>query len=400
MHGDRGKSGIDLNTMKNLPDFQPDLYGNLRIKLTRLQYQIFYFLTKKNLSQKEIAKKLNLAKQTVNEYVKKLIILGAIKENKKSSYPKYYKPTYVVPITDWTDGKNGNVIIGKHAKTPERRVCLPYKAVRNKKTGRFKGTRRPRGVGFHRDYDTVISIGGKRIPVLRVHSPSYACTILREPAEKVPWEEKGGPNGMNQYVYHHTFSNKKSEIDELRELDVTFVRKKTATYDELIIYMPEKYLFEHELKASEKIMEEFCWVARKWFQNKFKTWLSLALPYRPMEIARELFDPTMKQYVAEKGMLKVKTKLGYAMADESKKGFPEIEYNTTDEMEVDLHTPERILSLESQIEFLIKQQTEAMQMIKEMGASQKKFNDDIQEFMGFRKKMEDRLAKESKGMFQ
>ena len=253
---------LPLYTKNKKPDFQPDLQGDARIKLTRRQYQIYFYLVKKNWSQQCIAKKLKITKQTVNEHVNKLKILGVIKKNGQASYPKYYKPTPVIPTTAFGERKLNSVIISKGAKKAERRVGSTNKAVRNKKTGRFKGKRLGRTEGYHRDYDTVISVDGKRVPVLRVHSLGYTCSILREPGETVPWEKKDGPNGMEQWVLRHTFSNKKTEIDELRELEVTFVRQKTATYDELVVYMPEKYIFEHELSATESILNDYVWVAR------------------------------------------------------------------------------------------------------------------------------------------
>ncbi|GAI33743.1 unnamed protein product, partial [marine sediment metagenome] len=103
---------------------------------------------------------------------------------------------------------------------------------------------------------------------------------------------------------------KKSEIDELKELEITFVRQKTKNYDELVIYLPEKYIFKFELEKTKKIMDEYVWKARKWFQNKYKLWLGLALPYRNMEIAHEIFDPALKRWVQENGMAKIQTKRG------------------------------------------------------------------------------------------
>jgi hypothetical protein len=279
--------------------------------------------------------------------------------------------------------------------------------VRDKETGKIKQWKHKPSESFHRDYDTIVSVDGKRVPVLRVHSLAYSCNIVREPVEKVPWEKKDGPNGMEQWVLHHKFPNKKTEIDELREMEVTFVRQKTKTYDELVMYLPEKYLFEHDLKKTEETMEQYALIARKWFQNKFKTWLGLPLMYRKMEIAHEIFEPGLKRYVSENGMVKVKTEGGFAMVDESQKGFPEKEYTSIDEVEVDLHVAERILSLEAnQIQFQEQVRT-IMDMMgtqqvqnKQIGDLLKAQSDNISELMGFKKKMDEKREKENKEMYQ
>ena len=273
------------------------------------------------------------------------------------------------------------------------------KTVRDHKTGRFKGKRKGRGEGFHRDYDTLISIDGKRIPLLRVHRLSYTCTILREPMEKIPWEKKKGPKGMEQWVLHHKFPNKKSEMDELKELEITFVRQKTKSYDELVIYLPEKYITEFELEKTKKIMEEYAWNARKWFQNKYKLWLGLALPYCDMEIAHEIFDPALRRWVQENGMAKVKTKRGYGIVDESKKGFPEREFTSIEQVKADLESGDRILDLEEQMRFMMQQQSQLMEQQGKMMETVTELTQDIHEFMGFRRKLEERLEKDSANMF-
>jgi len=279
-------------------------------------------------------------------------------------------------------------------------VGKTIKTVRDHKTGRFKGKRKGRGEGVHRDYDTLISIDGKRIPLLRVHRLAYTCTILREPMEKIPWEKKNGPRGMEQWVLRHKFSNKKSEIDELKELEITFVRQRTKNYDELVIYLPEKYVTNFELKKTKKIMGDYAWKARKWFQNKYKLWLGLTLPYCDMEIAHEIFDPDLRRWVQENGMAKVKTKRGYGIVDESKKGFPEREFTTIEQVKADLESPDRILDLEEQMRFMMQQQSQLMKQQQEMTESVMELTNDIQEFMGFRRKMEDRLEKDSADMFR
>ena len=368
--------------------------------MTRRQYQIYYYLIKRGFLQIDIAKKLKITKQAVNEHTKNLEILGVIKPIKQNANPKFFKPTTLIPATKFAEGRKSRIAINKHAKIPKRRVGKTIKTVRDHKTGHFKGKRAGRGEGFKRNYDTIVSIDGKRVPVLRVHSLSYTCTILRKPAEKIPWEKKDGPKGMEQWILRHKFPNKKSEIDELKELEITFVRQKTKNYDELIIYLPEKYIFEFELEKTKKIMEGYSWKARKWFQNKYGLWLGLALPYRDMEIAHEIFDPALKNWVQENGMAKVKTKRGCGIVDESKKGFPEREFTSIEQVKVDLESGDRILDLEEQMRFMMQQQSQLMKQQTEMMESVTELTQDIQEFMGFRRKLEARLEKDSVDMFR
>jgi len=386
---------------------KPDVDTARTIVLSQKKYQIYYFLIKEKMCQEQVAEKLKIRRQTVNEHVKALEILGLVKAIDPDGNPKFYKPTYVTPVTTWQSGKSSTSVISRSAKEIGRRVGKPLKTVRDHKTGQFKGKREGPRREFHRDYDTIISVDGKRVPVLRLHSLAYSCNIVREPVEKVPWEKKDGPNGMEQWVLHHKFPNKKSEIDALREMEITFVRQKTQTYDELVMYLPEKYLFEHELKKAEAVMDQYALIARKWFQNKFKTWLGLPLMYRPMEIAHEIFEPGLKQYVSENGMVKVKTEGGYAMVDESQKGFPEKEFTSIDEVEVDLHAAERILSLEAQQMQFQQQVRTIMDMMGTQQAQYKQIGDllskqaeNISELMGFKKKIDAQKEKENKEMYQ
>lgn len=396
----RSVSGSDALTENKKPDIHPDKRkGVKQVKLTRRQYQIFYYLIKQGLTQIEIATKLRLKRQTVNEHVKNLEILGVIKPIEQDANPKHYKSTSVIPFTDFSEGRKTRITINKHAKIPERRVGEPIKTVRDHKTGHFKGKREGRGEGFKRDYDTIVSMDGKRVPMYRLNALSYTCTILNVPAVTVPWEKKKGPNGMEQWVLHHDLLNKKPGIDLLKKVSVTFVRQKTATSDELVIYLPEMYLLEYELERAKKILQEDVWKARKWFQNEFKAYLSMPVEYRPMEIAREIMDPALKRYVQENGAVKIKTKRGYAMVDESKKGFPEIEYTTREQVETALNASDEILDLKEQMSFMMEQQKKTMDMIGKMAETQQQFHEDIQEFMGFRRKMEKRLEKESSNMF-
>lgn len=393
------ESGLKNIKKNKKPDFHSDRNKDVKVLLTRRQYQIYYYLIKRGLLQIDIAKKLKITKQTVNEHVKNLKILGVIKPIKEDASPKFFKPTTIIPSTKFAEGRKSRITINKYAKTPKRRVGKTIKTVRDHKTGRFKGKRKGRGEEFHRNYDTLLSIDGKRIPVLRVHSLSYTCTILRKPAEKIPWEKKEGPKGMEQWVLRHKFPNKKSEIDELKELEITFVRQKTKNYDELVIYLPEKYIFKFELGKTKEIMEEYVWKARKWFQNKYGLWLGLALPYRDMEIAHEIFDPALRRWVQKNGMAKVKTKRGYGVVDESKTGFPEREFTSIEQVKADLESGDRILDLEEQMRFMMQQQSQLMEQQGKMMETVTELTQDIQEFMGFRRKLEDRLEKESTDMF-
>lgn len=364
-------------------------------------------MTKRFLNQSQIADAQGIRRQTVNEHVKSLEILGLIKPIDRNANPKFYKSTNIIPVTSGKSGKAFTSVVSRSAKQVSRRVGKPYIMVKDKKTGHFKGKRRGRNGGYHRDYDTLVSVDGKRIPVLRIHRLAYACNILCEPVKKIPWKAEGAPNGMQQWVLRHRFTNTKTEIDELRKLNITFVRQKTKKTDKIVIYLPQKYLFEHELEIAQKILEEYAWVARNWFVNEFKIGLSLALMHCPMEIARELIEPGMKQFLNKHGMIKIKTSRGYAIVDESQTGFPEKEYNTIEEMKADLNAPDRILSLEDDMRRTTAMMRQMSQMQKEMIETQKQMQSDqkelitnMSEFMGFRRKLEKRLEKDGTDMYR
>lgn len=398
----RSVSGLSPSEKNKKPDRGTDrAIVQQQVTLTRRQYQFYYYFIKKRLSQQSIAKRFNVTRQTVNEHAKKLEILGVIKPIDRKANPKFYKTTSIIPTTKFMEGKKGGTVISKNAKKPERWGGKPYKTVRDRKTGRFKGKRRGRGEGFHRDYDTLLSEGGRRIPMLRVHHLSFSCTILGGvDEEKIPWERKKGPNGMQQWVYRRVFPYRKSKIKVLREFQVTFVRQKTATYDELVIWLPEKYLTEYEVEEAERVLDAVVWTARKWFQNQFKVWLGLALPHSKLEIAREIDEPGLRRWVEENGMVRTRTKQGYAVVDQSKVGFPEKEFSSVDEVKADLHAAERILSLEEEMEVMVQAVKELVGKQRELIDSQKEFTESIREFMGLRRRIEKHLEEENAGMFR
>ena len=384
-----------LSRKSEKPDKEPDRAVDVRIKISQKKFDIYLLLTKGFMAQSKVAKELNIRRQSVNEHVKDLEILGLIEPIDPNGNPKFYKPTNITPVVS---GSTTPVVSG-FARKMERSVRKTPILVRDRKTGKIKGWKSGRKVGNIRNYDTIVSTDGKRITMLRMHSIAYTCTILREPLKEVPWSIVDGMKGMQQYIFKKKFSNKSSALFNLRTLEVTFLRQKTAGSDELIIYMPEKYFFKYELDQGEKILKEYVWKARKWFQNEFKAWLSLTLPYRDMEIAREIFDPMLRKCVKENGMVKVKTKRGRGIVDESKKGFPEREYTSTEQVKADLEAPDRILDLEGQMQFLMDQQKQLMESQHKMTESIRELTDDISEFMGFRRKMEAHLEEENKRIY-
>ena len=338
-----------VNTEVNRANIQTTLD---RVILSTKRYQVYHHLIKNHMCQSQVAKKLKISRPAVQKHVKALEALGVIEPIKQKANPKFYKSTNIIPATIWTDGKKKNAILNKEAKKPQRRVGKPYKTVRDHKTGRFKGSKKPRGEGVHREFSTLISQDGRRVNLLRLHSISYSCKVLSEP-DRVPWKKVGSPKGLEQYVYKHVFTTE-CEIDKLKELEVTFVRKKSVKgdYDEIVIYMPEKYLLEFELDTAKAILEEYVWVARKWFQNRFKVSLGMPFEYRNLEVAREIVEPELKRVVDEHGMVKIKTGYGYALIDESKKGYPEKEFSSIEAVKAELAMPFRVLQLEDVVKVL------------------------------------------------
>jgi len=394
---------------------KPDTDAYRKVVLSKRKYKIYLLVTKRFMNQSQVAEAQGIRRQTVNEHVKSLEILGLIKPIDRNANPKFYKSTDIVPVTSGKSGKAFTSVVSRSAKKVSRRVGKPYIMVKDKKTGHFKGKRKGRNGGYYRDYDTLVSVNGKRIPVLRLHRLAYACNILREAERKIPWKREGAPNGMQQWVLRRRFTNAKTEIDELRKLNITFVRQKTKRTDKIVIYLPQKYLFEHELEIAQKILEEFAWVARNWFVNEFKIGLSLALMHCPMEIARELIEPGMKQFLSKHGMVKIKTSRGFAIVDESQTGFPEKEYNTIEEMKADLNAPDRILSLEDDMRMttnmmrqmsemqkaMMETQKNTMNMIQELTQSQKSLAETVSQISGIQQKKNKRIDEENKerGMF-
>jgi len=364
------------------PDREPDrapVNSINYIFISRRRYDVWLILTRDYMNQTQVAEKLKIRRQTVNEHAKALELLGLLEPINPNGSPKFYKSTEITPIMS---GRFG-VIISKNAKKMERTVRKRPILVRDRRTGRIKHWKSHKKVGYVRNYDTIISVAGRRIPILRVHSISYTCTILHGPEKSIPWSHITDIKGGEQYIFRHTFKHKDSEIFCMKELDVTFVRQITSHgYDELIIYMPEKYLFEFELEAGKKILQDYVKRARKWFQNKFKTYLGEPIKYREMEIARELFEPKLKKYIKEhQQMVKIKTDRGHAAIDSSKKGYSEIEYTTIEEVKADLNAPDRILALEEKVENLQIKIDKITDIQEKLYVSQEKLTATVENFI-------------------
>ena len=304
-------------------DRDSDRTGKLRVKISPINYEVYLLLTKGYLDQTQVADKIERRKQTINYHVKTLEALGLIEPIDPNGNPKFYKPTPLIPVVS----ESATPVVSESAKKMERPVGKNPILVRDRKSGKIKGWKSSRKIGIVRDYNTIVSVDGKRIPMIRAHSLSYVCSVLREPADEVPWiKSKDGLRGMEQFVYRHIFDEKKSTwkhpaLFNLKKIEVTFVRKVTKNTDELVIYMPEKYFLEYELDEAKKFLQGYVWTAWKWFQSYFKAHLAFPMEYREMEFAKEIFDPVLRQWVQENGMAKIKTKRGQVMVDESKKGF-------------------------------------------------------------------------------
>ena len=252
--------------------------------------------------------------------------------------------------------------------------------VRNRNTGKIKHWRRQKLDLKKRDYDTIVSIAGERVHLCRVHGIAYTCTIIHPPAKEVPWKPvKKGMRGLDQYDF-------KAVVPGIG--NVTFRRQKSKQTDELIIWIPEKYFFEWELDEGERLLEESVWKARKWFQNRFKTYLALAMPYRKPKYAFEIFDPMMKRFVHEKGTIDAVTTGGIAEADESKKCYPEVEFPTIKQARTFVTMPDKINTLESSLSQLIE-------TVKVMAEKQTEFTEQVKEVMGLKKEINKLKEKES-----
>ena len=296
-----------------LTDTVSDRASESRLKISPRRYDIYLLLTKGYLSQTQVAEELKIKdRQTVNHHVKMLEIFGLIEPIDPNGNPKFYKPAFNIPVVS----TKSTPILSKTARRTERRVGKSSILVRNRSSGKIKGWKSSRKIGIVRDYNTIVSVDGKRIPMIRAHSLSYVCSVLHEPAKEVPWtKSKDGLKGMEQFVYRHIFDNKKSTwrypaLFNLKKIEVTFVRKVTKNTDELVIYMPEKYFLEYELEGAKEILTKYVWTAWKWFQSHFKAHLAFPIEYREMEFATEIFDPKLRRWVQGNGMATVKTRRG------------------------------------------------------------------------------------------
>lgn len=358
-HSNRSVSGFSPYGEKNK---KPDKEADRRsVVVSFIQKKVYDLLIEDGMAQSKIARITKRSRQTINGHVKKLKSLGLIDVVDDNASPKFYISTLIIPLTR----KTKTAKLSSNSKMPKHRVGFPYKAVRDHKTGRFKGKRLPRGTGVHRDYNTIISVDGKRLKLIRANAISYECVLKREPMG-IPWKKVGGPHGMEQWVYHHEFPNNRATIDDLKVMDVTFLRKKTTTYDVIVIYLPEKYVLESELDVTLQTMSDYGLIAWNWLRKKFKVWMDFPKQYRSSEYAVEINDPRLKLAIKEHGMVKVPTASGgYVVIDESKKGHPEKEFTSLDEIKTELTMPEHILMLERELSDIKKELPNMFSQIKD-----------------------------------
>jgi len=339
-----------LGGVRSIPDKDPDRQGPESpsppaIRITRTQYKVYCLLVQEHLCQSRVARCLKVSRQSVNEIVSTLEILGLIQAIDPNDNPKFYRPTFLIPV----QAKSSTPVVSGSARKKERSVRKRPILVRDRKTGRIKKWKSHRRVGCKRDYDTVISVNGRRLQMIRAHVTTKSCAILRDSAVKIPWTEIGGMKGMKQYVYKFKFKNRSSALFDLRQIEVTFLRQTTKSSDELIIYMPEKYFLEHELDQAEKILEEFSLKAWKWFSKTFRYLLSYPSVFKTPSYGVEIDDAIMKNAVKKHRYVKSSTEDGNVEADESKVGHQEEEYPTLEQVKARLHGPERILKVEKEL---------------------------------------------------
>lgn len=305
--------------------------------------------------------------------------LGLIKPINPHGNPRFYKATYLSPVV--SPSKNlPHTVLSATKRTLSKKPTM----VKDHQSGKIKHWRRQKLDLKKRDYDTVVSIAGERVRLCRIHGIAYTCTIIHPPAKEVPWKPvKKGMKGLEQYDF-------KAVVPEIG--NVSFRRQKSKQTDELIIWMPEKYFFEWELKEGEKLLEEGIWKARKWFQNRFKTYLALAMPYRKPKYAFEIFDPMMKRFVHKKGTIDAVTTGGIAEADESKKEHPEVEFPTIKQARTFVTMPDKVNTLETVLFQLIDQ-------VKSMAKTQEKFTEQVQEVIGLKKEINKLKEKENQTMY-
>ena len=345
------------------------------VLLTEKEHAIYLFLAN-GYAQVRISDKLGISRQAVNKVAQKLLKLGLIRPIDPKGNPRFYKPTYVSSVVSTSTKVRPPVV-----STPKRTLSAKPVVVKDKTSGKIKHWRKRKLDLQHRDYDTVVSTAGERVRLCRVHGIAYTCTILHGPAKTVPWTPvKGGMRGMEQ-------SDLKREVPGIGM--VTFRWQKTRNTDELIIWLPEKYFFEWELDDGKRLLEDAVWKARKWFQNRYKAYLGLAIQYRRPEYAFEIFEPAMKRFVHERGTVRVRTDDGVAMADESKKPFPEVEFPTIRQARAFVEAPDRLIRVETALSQLID-------TVKTMAEAQREFTGQVQEIVGLKKEIDRLKERESK----
>jgi len=247
-----------------------------------------YNLLADGFTQARVAKILGISRQYVNKVTKELLEGGFLVCINPKGNPKLYKAT------------------GR-----------PYIIKQGKKQCSVNQIRRGR------PFDA--------LELCRVHQIVCKANIIKQP-ENVPWDNEWKNNGTSYF-----------QMKVVLDIGiVTFRRIKGKQSDQLVIWMPERWLSKEEMQKYLPVLKGYAQRAANWFMKKYNCTLGLLELYQKPHFAFPE-DPDIV-HLAKTGNFSH----GNIWVDESE-GSPEWETDDVELAIVKMELPKRMISLEAKV---------------------------------------------------
>ena len=257
-------------------------------------------------------------------------------------------------------------------KAINKRRHIVYRATRYKLTGDTPVKKN----GLHWECKSTIEID--------VHHISYKFKVVDRPRRKIIWDKEN--HKMRGLVHKYLFWPQ-----EIGRITIRYQENKSE-HDSVVIWVPSIKIPADQRDQHEDILYDNLMRASAWMQRLLLCRLSLPQVYRKPHYAVPVREPELRKFLKENTI-----KIGDVHADSSPPSLePHFESTNFEKTRCYIELPDRVLSLEEQMAFMMNQQKQLVESQHEMTESIRELTENISEFMGFRRKMEAHLEKESK----
>ena len=275
------------------------------LRLSQTTFNVLVSITKKRYCATQTAEELQISESTVNYHVKKLLNFGLIKIVNKGDKVKFYEPTVEFHATPVNRGRSFLLRSKDLGQGSEYGILQP-----DIRTSKIE-----------------LANGGKRMMTARVHHAGFKVPIMekfRSMINDIEWDQVKTPNNK--------FEQRTKRVNVPEVGRVTFMWNHSKQKDTLITYLPELFLFPHELENIDKVLDDYLWKALKFFTKRYH----VGVERLPEKIGKYhvAFPPKKDQteFLQQHGTITVKTQNGEAYVDDSEKtGKGEVEFTDAGE---------------------------------------------------------------------